>query len=59
MSPLNFNSLYATDSYVVSCTPDGNKLCSGHLDCSIITYEIDSKVKQRLATHSSVPYALS
>lgn len=55
------NSLYAHDSYVVSiaASPNGVSICSGHLDGTIFTYNIDTKAKQKLVTHSSIPYALS
>ena len=55
------NSMYASDSYCVSisASPDSNNICSGHLDGTIFICDINSKAKQKLCTHSSIPYALS
>ena len=55
------NSLYAHESYVVSisASPNGASICSGHLDGTIFTFNIDTKVKQKVVTHSSIPYALA
>ena len=55
------SSVYATESYVVSisASPDGQNIVSGHLDGAIITMNIDTKAKQKLTTHPSVPYALA
>ncbi|CAI2386632.1 unnamed protein product [Moneuplotes crassus] len=55
------SSVYATESYVVSisASPDGNNIVSGHLDGAIITMNLESKAKQKITTHSSVPYALA
>ena len=41
------NTVYSSDSYVVSISssPDGNNVCSGHLDGSIFTYNIETKAK--------------
>ena len=53
--------LYAADAYVVSvsASPNGESICSGHLDGSIIVMNLETKQKQKLTTHSSVPYALA
>lgn len=55
------NSLYASESYVVSiaASPNGASICSGHLDGTIFTFNLETKAKQKLVTHSSIPYALS
>lgn len=55
------SSVYATESYVVSiaASPDGNSIVSGHLDGAIITMNLETKAKQKITTHTSVPYALA
>lgn len=55
------SSMYATESYVVSISssPDGNNIVSGHLDGAIITMNLETKAKQKITTHTSVPYALA
>jgi intraflagellar transport protein 172 len=55
------SSVYATESYVVSisASPDGNNIVSGHLDGAIITMNLETKAKQKITTHASVPYALA
>jgi intraflagellar transport protein 172 len=60
-------TLYTTDSYVVSvaASADGLGLVSGHLDGSIYRFAFEdcgdgaTPTHVRLATHSSVPYALA
>jgi len=41
------NSLYAHESYVVSiaASPNGVNICSGHLDGTIFTFNVDTKAK--------------
>ncbi len=41
------NSVYSTESYVVciSSSPDGNNICSGHLDGTMYIFNIESKAK--------------
>jgi len=53
-------TLYSTDSFVVaiSASPDSNSIVTGHLDNSIITFNIDSKQKTKIV-HSTIPYALA
>jgi len=53
-------SIYGTDSFVVSLSssPNGQSVVSGHLDGSIITYNIETKAKTKIQ-HSTIPYALA
>jgi intraflagellar transport protein 172 len=53
-------SIYGTESYVVSISaaPDGNSIVSGHLDGSMVTYNLETKARQKLK-HTSIPYALA
>lgn len=53
-------SIYATESYVVSISsaPGGHSIVSGHLDGSMITFNLESKSKTKIK-HSSIPYALA
>lgn len=57
----NSPTAYAGSNYVVSISssPDGQNVCSGHLDGTIITMNIESQAKNKLCQHSSIPYALS
>lgn len=58
-------TLYATDSYVVSCCArlDGGGVLSGHLDGSVVRFLFDESgrgaVQAQVCTHTCVPYALS
>lgn len=53
-------SIFGSESFVVavSCSPNGQSVCSGHLDGSILTFNIDTKAKSKIQ-HSTIPYALS
>lgn len=53
-------SIYGSDSFVVSISssPNGQWVCSGHLDGTILTFNIDTKAKSKIQ-HSTVPYALA
>lgn len=58
-------TLYATDSYVVSCAAnlDGTAIISGHIDQRIYRFYFDEASRGvahwELCRHSCVPYALS
>lgn len=54
-------TLYSVNSYVVSLCSDKHSkfIVSGHLDCSIYIYNIESQTYKKLASAGSVPYALS
>ena len=56
----NSKVLYSTDSYVVSVASsrDGQYVCSGHLDGSIYTFNLESQSGSKIVTYTSVPYAL-
>ena len=53
-------SIYGTESFVVSISssPDGNNIVSGHLDGSMVTFNLETKARNKLK-HSSIPYALA
>jgi intraflagellar transport protein 172 len=53
-------SIFGTDSFVValSSSPNGQSVVSGHLDGSIITFNLETKVKTKIQ-HSTIPYALA
>ena len=53
-------SVYGTESFVVSISssPDGQSIVSGHLDGSMVTFNLETKAKSKLK-HSSIPYALA
>jgi len=53
-------TLYGNDSYCVSMSsqPGGSMIISGHLDCSILLYQLDNSTTTKLATHTTIPYAL-
>ena len=53
-------TLYSTESYVVSLSSgkNGKYLISGHLDCTIYLYNIETQTYKKLTTVSTVPYAL-
>ena len=53
-------TLYSTNSYVVSICSDKNSkfILTGHLDCTIYIYNIESQTFKKLTTAGSVPYAL-
>jgi intraflagellar transport protein 172 len=53
-------SIYGTDSFVVavSTSPNGQSVVSGHLDNSIITFNLETKAKSKIQ-HSTIPYALA
>lgn len=55
------NVIYSTESYVISMSSsrDGSVIVTGHLDCSIMTYNLDSQQSRKLCTHQSIPYALA
>ena len=56
-------TLYAhpEQSYVVSlcASPDGNGVCSGHLDGSVFVFSFVTGIATRLATHACAPYGLA
>ena len=56
-------TLYAhpEQSYVVSlcASPDGNGVCSGHLDGSVFVFSFVTGIATRLATHTCAPYGLA
>jgi intraflagellar transport protein 172 len=54
-------SIYASESFVVSISssPDGNNIVSGHLDQSLMTYNLEMKQKGHKIRHSCIPYALA
>jgi intraflagellar transport protein 172 len=53
-------SIYGNDSFVVSmsASPNGQSVVSGHLDGSILTFNLETKAKSKIQ-HSTIPYALS
>ena len=53
-------SIYGSDSFVVSLSssPNGQWVCSGHLDGSILTFNLDTKAKSKIQ-HTTIPYALA
>lgn len=53
-------SIYGTDSFVVSvsASPNGQSVVSGHLDNSIITFNLETKAKTKIM-HSTIPYSLA
>ena len=53
-------SVYGTESFVVSISssPDGLSVVSGHLDGSMVTFNLETKAKTKLK-HSTIPYALA
>ena len=59
-------TLYSHDSPCVSlaASPDGAMLVSGHLDCSIMRYVLDTEdgssatAATKVCTHTSIPYSL-
>lgn len=54
------STLYSTESFVValSSSPSGDAVCSGHLDGSILTFNLETKQKSKIQ-HSTIPYALA
>ena len=56
-------TLYAhpEQSYVVSlcASPDGNGVCSGHLDGSVFVFSFVTGIATKLATHACAPYGLA
>ena len=56
-------TLYAhpEQSYVVALasSPDGNGVCSGHLDGSVYVFSFNSGTATRLTTHPCAPYGLA
>lgn len=54
------SSIYATESFVVaiSSSPDGQSIVSGHLDGTMVTFNLETKAKTKLK-HSSIPQALA
>lgn len=54
-------ALYSTNSFVVSlsCGKNSKYLISGHLDCSIYLYNLETQTFKKLMTASTVPYALA
>lgn len=54
-------SIYASESFVVSISssPDGNMIVSGHLDQTLMTYNLEMKQKGQKIRHSCIPYALA
>jgi intraflagellar transport protein 172 len=60
-------TLFASDSYVVSCcpSPDGHGVLTGHLNCAVYRCLLEDGggggglVVGQLFTHSTVPYALA
>jgi len=57
------STLYAhpEQSYVVALasSPDGNGVCSGHLDGSVYVFSFNSGTATRLTTHPCAPYGLA
>ena len=55
------SNIFNTNSYVVSLAsnPDGNSIVSGHLDGSIMRYDLNTGAQLKIGTHTSVPYSLS
>lgn len=55
------NVIYPTESYVISMSAsrDGSVIVTGHLDCSIMSYNMDTQQTRKLCTHQSIPYALA
>jgi intraflagellar transport protein 172 len=57
------STLYAhpEQSYVVALasSPDGNGVCSGHLDGSVYVFSFSSGTATRLTTHPCAPYGLA
>jgi intraflagellar transport protein 172 len=53
-------SIYGQDSFVVamSASPNGQSVVSGHLDGSILTFNLETKAKSKIQ-HSTIPYALA
>lgn len=53
-------TLFGSDSFVVSISASGNgqSIVSGHLDGSIILFNLDTKAKSKIQ-HSTIPYALA
>lgn len=54
------SSVYGTESFVVSIasSPDGQNIVSGHLDNSMITFNLETKAKNRIK-HNTIPQALA
>lgn len=52
--------LFGSDSFVVSLSssPNGIMVCSGHLDGTILTCNLETKAKSKIQ-HSTIPYALA
>jgi len=42
----------------ISASPDGQSIVSGHLDGSMVTFNLETKARVKLK-HSSIPYALA
>lgn len=53
-------SLFGQESFVttISYSPDSVWIVAGFLDCSLMTFNLDTKTKNRIM-HSAIPYALS
>lgn len=53
-------SIFGSDSFVVSvsASPNGQSICSGHLDNSILTFNLETKTKTKIM-HTTIPYALA
>ena len=54
------SSVYGVESFVVSIasSPDGTQIVSGHLDNTMITFNLETKAKTKIK-HSTIPQALS
>lgn len=52
--------LFGTESFCVSiaASPDGNNIAAGFLDNTILTFNLETKVKTKM-THSTIPQALA
>jgi intraflagellar transport protein 172 len=48
--------LFGTESFCVSiaASPDGNNIAAGFLDNTILTFNLETKVKTKM-THSTIP----
>jgi len=53
-------SIYGSESFAVSlsASPNGQWVCSGHLDGSILTFNLETKAKSKIQ-HTTIPYALA
>ena len=60
IKPNKSQPLFGSDSFCVSisASPDGNNIVVGFLDHSLMTYNLETKAKQRI-THTTIPYALA